>query len=86
MALLLSSPPTMRALRSDRMEAEGDFALDVVDLQRRLVLKSAGQRVVAHPGVSTQKLLCLMGCSLYSAQRATHPALPFASACHFAPR
>src|SRR3546814_20358123 len=45
----------------------------------------AGQRIRAVPGAGLQVPIWLLGSSLFSAQLAAQPGLPFAFASHFAP-
>lgn len=77
---------TMRALRRDRTESEGDFPRDVAELQHLLSAPQAGQRLIAMPGAGTNVPIWLLGSSLFSAQLAAERGLPFAFASHFAPR
>lgn len=81
-----TDPPTMRALRRDRVETEADFPRDVAELQRLLAPAQPGQRLVAMPGAGTQVPIWLLGSSLFSAQLAAQMGLPYAFASHFAPR
>jgi luciferase family oxidoreductase group 1 len=77
---------TMRALRRDRVEAEGDFPRDVEELQHLLSAPQAGQRLIAMPGAGTNVPIWLLGSSLFSAKLAAERGLPYAFASHFAPR
>ena len=77
---------TMRALRRDRQEAEGDFPRDVAELQQLLAPAQPGQRLIAMPGAGTQVPIWLLGSSLFSARLAAERGLPYAFASHFAPR
>ena len=77
---------TMRALRRDRQEAEGDFPRDVAELQHLLAPAQPGQRLIAMPGAGTQVPIWLLGSSLFSARLAAERGLPYAFASHFAPR
>ena len=77
---------TMRALRRDRLEAEGDFPRDVAELQQLLAPARPGQRLIAMPGAGTQVPIWLLGSSLFSARLAAERGLPYAFASHFAPR
>ena len=77
---------TMRALRRDRVEAEGDFPNDVAELQHLLSVPQAGQRLIAMPGAGTNVPIWLLGSSLVSAKLAAERGLPYAFASHFAPR
>jgi len=77
---------TMRALRRDRVETEGDFPRDVAELQQLLAPAQAGQRLIAMPGAGTNVPIWLLGSSLFSAQLAAERGLPYAFASHFAPR
>ena len=77
---------TMRALRRDRQEAEGDFPRDVAELQHLLGPAQPGQRLIAMPGAGTNVPIWLLGSSLYSARLAAQLGLPYAFASHFAPR
>ncbi len=77
---------TMRALRRDRVETEGDFPRDVLELQHLLADAQPNQRITAMPGVGTRVPIWLLGSSLFSAQLAGTLGLPYAFASHFAPR
>jgi luciferase family oxidoreductase group 1 len=77
---------TMRALRRDRAEVEGDFPRDVAELQHLLSKPQAGQRLIAMPGAGTNVPIWLLGSSLFSAKLAAERGLPYAFASHFAPR
>jgi luciferase family oxidoreductase group 1 len=77
---------TMRALRRDRVETEGDFPRDVVELQHLLGQAQPNQHITAMPGVDTHVPIWLLGSSLFSAQLAGTLGLPYAFASHFAPR
>ena len=77
---------TMRALRRDRQEAEGDFPRDVAELQHLLGPAQPGQRLIAMPGAGTNVPIWLLGSSLFSARLAAQMGLPYAFASHFAPR
>ncbi len=77
---------TMRALRRDRVETEGDFPRDVAELQHLLSAPQAGQRLIAMPGAGTNVPIWLLGSSLFSAKLAAERGLPYAFASHFAPR
>jgi luciferase family oxidoreductase group 1 len=67
---------TMRALRRDRTESEGDFPRDVAELQALLGPPQPGQRVMAMPGQGTQVPIWLLGSSLFSARLAAQRGLP----------
>ena len=77
---------TMRALRRDRVESEGDFPREVAELQQLLAPPQPGQRVIATPGAGTAVPIWLLGSSLFSARLAAERGLPYAFASHFAPR
>ena len=77
---------TMRALRRDRTESEGDFPRDVAELQHLLSVAQPGQRLIAMPGAGTNVPIWLLGSSLFSARLAAERGLPYAFASHFAPR
>ena len=76
---------TMRALRRDRVETEGDFPREVAELQRLLGPRLPEQQVIAVPGSGTEVPIWLLGSSLFSAQLAAERGLPYAFASHFAP-
>jgi luciferase family oxidoreductase group 1 len=84
--MLPNHPPTMRALRRDRVETEEDFPRDVAELQRLLGPADPNARISATPGTDTHIPIWLLGSSLYSAQLAAMKGLPYAFASHFAPR
>ncbi len=77
---------TMRALRRDRVETEGDFPRDVAELQQLLAPSQPDQRLIAMPGAGTNVPIWLLGSSLFSAKLAAERGLPYAFASHFAPR
>ncbi len=81
-----TDPMTMRALRRDRVETEGDFPQDVAELLLLLAPAQPGQRLVAMPGAGTEVPIWLLGSSLFSARLAAERGLPYAFASHFAPR
>jgi luciferase family oxidoreductase group 1 len=81
-----TDPTTMRALRRNRAESEGDFPRDVAELQQLLGPAQPGQKLVATPGAGSEVPIWLLGSSLFSAQLAAERGLPYAFASHFAPR
>ena len=81
-----TDPTTMRALRRNRTESEGDFPRDVAELQHLLGPAQPGQKLVAMPGAGSEVPIWLLGSSLFSAQLSAERGLPYAFASHFAPR
>jgi len=76
---------TARALRrSTDLEAES-FPDDVIELQAYFRDPAPGQLIRAVPGAGLRVPIWLLGSSLFSAQLAAAPGLPFAFASHFAP-
>jgi luciferase family oxidoreductase group 1 len=81
-----TDPMTALALRKRRSGSSDDFPEDVAELQRFLGPRSAGQQVIAMPGVDSNVPIWILGSSLFSAQLAAEKGLPYAFASHFAPR
>ncbi|WP_205340312.1 LLM class flavin-dependent oxidoreductase [Denitrificimonas caeni] len=81
-----SDQVTARALRRDRSGSADNFPAEVAELQAFLGPRTAGQQVVAMPGVNSNVPIWLLGSSLFSAQLAAEKGLPYAFASHFAPR
>ncbi|WP_417847567.1 LLM class flavin-dependent oxidoreductase [Thalassoglobus sp.] len=77
---------TARALRNHRTGSSADFPEDIIELQRFLGPRRAGQQVIAMPGVDSNVPIWILGSSLFSAQLAAEKGLPYAFASHFAPR
>ena len=77
---------TARALRKNRSGSADDFPAEVSELQAFLGPRTAGQQVIAMPGVDSHVPIWLLGSSLVSAQLAAEKGLPYSFASHFAPR
>src|SRR5690606_6486994 len=75
---------TLRALRREPDAAES-FPDDVLELQGYLAGRSRIPGVNATPGAGTDVPLYILGSSLFGAQLAAAPGLPYAFASHFAP-
>jgi luciferase family oxidoreductase group 1 len=80
-----SDQATASALRRNLSSDPDHFPQDVMELQEYLGPATAGQRVIAFPGVGTKVPIWILGSSLFGAQVAAALGLPFAFASHFAP-
>ncbi|HSM86408.1 MAG TPA: LLM class flavin-dependent oxidoreductase [Candidatus Limnocylindrales bacterium] len=76
---------TMRALRRDLEQSDGDFPALLEELQTYLGPARPGRVVKAIPGQGSNVPITLLGSSTFSAQLAAIKGLPFAFAAHFAP-
>jgi luciferase family oxidoreductase group 1 len=80
-----SDQTTARALRRNLATDPDQFPHDVLELLQYLGPATAGQQVIAVPGVGSNVPLWILGSSLFGAQVAAALGLPFAFASHFAP-
>jgi luciferase family oxidoreductase group 1 len=80
-----SDQTTARALRRHLATDPDQFPHDVMELLHYLGPATAGQQVIAVPGVGSNVPLWILGSSLFGAQVAAALGLPFAFASHFAP-
>jgi luciferase family oxidoreductase group 1 len=80
-----SDQAAARALRRTLSSDPNEFPQDVMELLRYFAPASAGQQVMAVPGVGLEVPLWILGSSLFGAQVAAALGLPFAFASHFAP-
>ena len=80
-----SDQTTARALRRNLASDPDQFPHDVIELLHYLGPATAGQQVIAVPGVGSNVPLWILGSSLFGAQVAAALGLPFAFASHFAP-
>src|SRR5260370_18951548 len=76
---------TAHALRRTLSGDVDNFPQDVVELISYFGAAEPGQRVRAVPGTGLDVPIWILGSSLYAAQLAAAPGLPFAFASHFAP-